>query len=76
MSAPTNVDDWEEDHREDLRVMREHWQQEARAEAARRKLHEEIRTLKCVRDRSLQMLQMLQAQFTEQGTPHQFHLIR
>ena len=52
MSAPTNEDDWEEDHREDLRVMREHWQQEAdcaRAEAARRKLDEEIRKLKSVR---------------------------
>ena len=67
---------WEEDHEEDFCVLRERWEQDARAEAARRKLYEEIRTLECVKDGSLQMLQMLQAQFTEQGTPHQFHLIR
>ena len=70
---------WDEEHKEDFFVLRQRWEEDARAEAVMRKLYEEIRTLECVKDGSLQMLQMLQmlqAQFTEQGTPHQFHLIR
>ena len=70
---------WDEEHKEDFFVLRQRWEEDARAEAVMRKLYEEIWKFECVQDGSLQMLQMrqmLQAQFTEQGTPHQFHLIR